>query len=394
MGGGRGSGILGQKAKVLTAVPVAWISGKTSRTYEPYRPKPWPYKERGYTNLMAFWDGTTKRLWENSVMIAVEGMPGIGKTEVAKAIAEEFEMEYFPSATMDDMYINKYGFDQRKLDPKLPPHMRSYEELDFGRNPTDDRAVSMQFRLFLVKFFKYADAMAHLFNTGDGVVVEGTPYADLVFLETMYNMGYVNKMEREAYYAWRANNIVYLLRPHVVVFLDASPDVVYDNLKKRGRGEEKGFNKAFLEKLLENYKHHFLQTVEEHAEVLVYDWTVPGDKEVIVEDIERLSLEHYDEMDPKMSDWRMPEEWDFSEKRYWATDVNERARSYYRLVHHWFGVCPRLYNTPEDHKILYDVWETGPGNKYQPGYNPDMGDSVLWKSRGYFNFVPKKTVSS
>jgi len=253
----------------------------------------------------------------------------------------------------------------------------------------------MQFSMFFAKFFKYADAMAHLFNTGDGTVSEGTAYADLAFLETMYNMGYVNKLEREAYYGWRARNIVYLMRPHVVVFLDASPDVVYENLKKRGRGEEKGFSKAFLEKLNENYKHQYLQTIGEHAEVLVYDWTVPGDKEVIIEDIERLSLDHFDEMDPKMADWRLPEEWDFSEKRWWATDVNERTRSMYRLVHHWLGVCPRLYLTAEDTKLRNDILEASPGNKYQEGYNPDMGDSVLFKgSINAFSFTPKKTVSS
>lgn len=106
------------------------------------------------------------------------------------------------------------------------------------------------------------------------------------------------------------------MKPHLVVYLDASPATVEENLKRRGKGEEKHINKNFLEILDKNYKEQFLQTISEHAEVLVYDWNTPGDPEIIVEDIETIDFDRFDILDPKMGDWRLKEEWDWNEKRY------------------------------------------------------------------------------
>lgn len=72
-------------------------------------------------------DGTTKRLNENSKVIVVEGLPCIGKTEVAKTLAQELDMKHFPMVTMDDYYINSYGYDTRKMDPKLPHNLKSFD---------------------------------------------------------------------------------------------------------------------------------------------------------------------------------------------------------------------------------------------------------------------------
>lgn len=48
------------------------------------------------------------------------------------------------------------------------------------------------------------------------------------------------------------------------------------------------------------------------SEVLVYDWSEGGDPEIIVEDLERLDLDNYDENDPKIQDWS------YSREQYWA----------------------------------------------------------------------------
>lgn len=37
------------------------------------------------------------------------------------------------------------------------------------------------------------------------------------------------------------------------------------------------------------YKQQYLKDISQHAELLVYDWSEPGETEVIVEDIERIS---------------------------------------------------------------------------------------------------------
>lgn len=107
-----------------------------------------------------------------------------------------------------------------------------------------------------------------------------------------------------------------IMKPHLIVYLDAPPAVVEANLKKRGRGEEKVWNKELLEKLDYNYKQKYLKSITEHAELVAYDWSVPGEAEVVVEDIERIDFDRFDIHDPKMEDWRLKEAWDWNEKRY------------------------------------------------------------------------------
>lgn len=107
-----------------------------------------------------------------------------------------------------------------------------------------------------------------------------------------------------------------LMKPHLIVYLDAPPSVVEANLKKRGRGEEKVWTKEALEKLERNYKHGYLKSITEHAELVAYDWSTPGDAEVMVEDIEKIDFDRFDIHDPKMADWRLMESWDWSERRH------------------------------------------------------------------------------
>ena len=109
-----------------------------------------------------------------------------------------------------------------------------------------------------------------------------------------------------------------LMKPHLVVYLDSPADVVTENLKSRGQGEEKTLTPQFLETMEEAYKLKFLRDIETHAELLVYDWSQKGDSEVVVEDIERLDFERYDEdiHNTKMEDWRLRKDWNFSEKRW------------------------------------------------------------------------------
>ena len=102
----------------------------------PKRAKPWDYKRWGFEWHHCLIDGTTKRFNENSKMVVIEGPPALGKTEVAKAIAEEFDLLYVPGFTMEDYYINGYGYDLRELDYKIEhERVKSFDEKKFAQDP-------------------------------------------------------------------------------------------------------------------------------------------------------------------------------------------------------------------------------------------------------------------
>ena len=102
--------------------------------------------------------------------ITVEGSHAIGKSKFAKELAEELGMAYVEYPTMDDMYINPYGFDLRKVADLLPERMRPYDEKDFSRNPLGPIPGScdrMLIHLYRLKFFNYVFAIRHILNTGN-----------------------------------------------------------------------------------------------------------------------------------------------------------------------------------------------------------------------------------
>ena len=55
----------------------------------------------------------------------------------------------------------------------------------FYQNPMDDMTAPMQHRIFQCRFDQYLNALAHIMNTGQGVVLERSPYSDFVFTNAM-----------------------------------------------------------------------------------------------------------------------------------------------------------------------------------------------------------------
>lgn len=84
-------------------------------------------------------------------IIVVEGPIAAGKTEFAKTLADELDMFYMPQATMDDVYINEYGYDMRELDDKLPPGAQSFDEKKFLKDPKNRFTSVLQLNMFGLK---------------------------------------------------------------------------------------------------------------------------------------------------------------------------------------------------------------------------------------------------
>ncbi|KAI4463056.1 deoxynucleoside kinase [Holotrichia oblita] len=236
------------------------ISGKTMRVKVPApKPAPWPYKTKRYTMLHRILDKTSARLDENSKLLVVEGPIAAGKSKFAQELADELEMIYFPEANLDMVLTNEYGYDLKQLDPQLPESCRSFDVNNFLMNPKHRLTATFQLQQYAVKYSQYIDALAHILSTGQGVVLDRCVYSDFVFVEAMYSKGYISRAD-------------------------------------------------YLTTMEKFYKQHYLKDISYSAELLVYDWTHEGEVEVIVEDIERINFNRYDEQDPKFVDWRYSRE--------------------------------------------------------------------------------------
>lgn len=353
------------------------ITGKSYRGKPLQRPKPFPYQEKAYTLLRSMFDKTTWRFDENSKIIVVDGPLAAGKTDFGKALADELEMKFVPEPTMDRIYINKYGYDLRQLDSHLPKETRSFENKQFLTDPHNKLVASFQIKMLSLRFDDYIDALAHLMNTGQGIVLERSVYSDFVFMETMFRHGYISKNARSYYNHILSQIMPELMKPHLVVYLDVPVAEVKNRIKKRNIAYEansKVLTDDYLKTFEGVYKQQYLKDISTHAELLVYDWSNYGDVEVVVEDIERIDFDRFEKDETKMRDWRFWHEEDWNAARMLYT--NEKAH-----LHDHFNIprldVPELLWSADDFTEWCDVWYNAPGNKYRLGYNADMGDTNL-----------------
>ncbi|KAH8365051.1 NADH dehydrogenase [ubiquinone] 1 alpha subcomplex subunit 10, mitochondrial [Drosophila serrata] len=368
----------------INGLPAAFqrcsISGKTMRG-GPRVPKaaPYPYKTKKYNVISSFFDKTSTRFDENSKVICVEGPIASGKTKFAQELAEELDMQYYPAVDLDLIYINSYGFDLRKLDPELPPSCRSYDIRNFCQDPNHDLAAQFQIRMYMLRYSQYIDALQHILSTGQGVVLERSPYSDFVFMEAMFRQGYISRGARSVYNELRQNTIGELLKPHLVIYLDRPVEAVKKEIKARNVDYEvqsKVFSDAYLRDVEMLYKQQYLKDISTHAELLIYDWTAGGETEVVVEDIERIDFAQFeaDSHNKKMLDWRFHLENEWTEARIKYCSEKSDLMNYFNVPR--FDV-PELLRSADDSKVWRDVWYNAPGMKFRPGYNADMGDSGL-----------------
>ncbi|XP_023016004.2 NADH dehydrogenase (ubiquinone) subunit ND-42 [Leptinotarsa decemlineata] len=363
------------EGKNLTLVRT--ITSRTTRSAQdrPPKPKPWPYQEKGYTLFHYLYDKTTPRLDENSKIIVVDGPVASGKSKFAKELATELEMLYLPEANLDMIYINSYGYDLKKLDPLMPESCRTHDVMNFLKNPKHRNTARFQIQQYIVRFSQYIDALAHVLSTGEGVILDRCVYSDFVFAEAMYSQGYLSKAARKKYYEIRDNTIHELLRPHLVIYLDVPVPKVMENIKKRAISYEKDsavLTPQYLAEIEKQYKQNYLKEISKHADMLIYDWSNEGDIEIVVEDIERIDFNRFDIQDSQMKDWvyRLEEEWGCL--RYKYADKKEKLMNYCNVPCY---EVPELIVEALDAGKYYRLLEEAPGQRYQKGYNTNMGDS-------------------
>ncbi|KAL1116538.1 hypothetical protein AAG570_005010, partial [Ranatra chinensis] len=296
------------------------------------------------------------RFDENSKVIVVEGPIQSGKTAFAKELARQLDMHHIPDANMDMLYINQYGYDMRQLDDRLPESTRSFDEKNFCRDPKHTNAAAFQIWMYRLRFSLYIDALTHVLNTGQGVVIQRCPWSDSVFMDAMASQRYVSEGALGAYNQIVKHTLSVLMKPHLVIYLDVPADRVLENIKKKGEPfekEGKALTKAYLHDLENNWKNKFLKEVSINSELVMYDWSNGGDVEAVVEDLERIDFDRFTKHDAKLQDWRKWREQEWSDTRIMYTNNKASLMSLFNIP---IYDVPELLVNGEDLKEFNDVW--------------------------------------
>ena len=356
------------------------------------KPAPFPYWKKSYNLFYQAIDPMTYRFDENTRIVVVDGLPAIGKSKLCDQLAKEFGLLYMPAPTHEQYYINQYGFDTRQLDPQLPYLAQSYDLERFHQNPTDKRVAFFQLLYFLMRFEQYTNALLHLLSTGQGVILDRSVYSNFVFATAMLNAGYINKDTLNVITHMTNKGMQYLLKPHLVIYLDMPLELVKGKIKQRGIPYEvnsKAFTPSYIADLERIYKDRYLKELSHSSNLLIYDWSKEGDLEDVVEDVEALDFDGG--MDGKLSDWTFASISDIvSYRRTYDEEMfklyNELYRDDERV--NW----PReLYLTAEEQETTDKVFDNCASEAYAQGFNPYVGDKVFFKPTGYISNPIRRT---
>ncbi|XP_053617985.1 NADH dehydrogenase [ubiquinone] 1 alpha subcomplex subunit 10, mitochondrial [Plodia interpunctella] len=371
----------GCKIAACSVVQHRGIAGKALRDSlpkPPPKPAPFDYENKDYTWLRSLFDRTTHRFDQNSKVIVVEGPVAAGKTKFAAELAKDLGMKHYPEANMNYHYIRPNGIDLRIFDKDIPEDTRTFDHKDFNLCPTHRLAANFQIMMYIARYGQYIDALAHLLNTGEGVVLERSPWSDFVFVEAMTSQKFMSKQARSIYYELRNSTIEELMRPHLVIYLDLPVAKVQEKIKARNNDYEakgKALSVPYLTEVERQYKNKYLRDISTHAELLVYDWTGGGEVEVVVEDIERLDFDKYTEREePKMKDWRLPREIDWADHRMIYTNQKYFLMNLFCIPR---THAPELLTSAEDAYERTKVIYAHPDFQYEVGYNQKDGNTLL-----------------
>ncbi|XP_017265613.1 NADH dehydrogenase [ubiquinone] 1 alpha subcomplex subunit 10, mitochondrial [Kryptolebias marmoratus] len=305
---------------------------------------------------------TTPRLKQSSKIITVDGNLASGKGELAQKLADNLGMLYMPEA--DTFYMDKMTGEKEPL-PLDYNGMCSLERFYTDPKAADGNSYRLQLWMYLMRLLQYSDAIEHLLVTGQGVILERSPFSDMVFLEAMFKQGYIRKECVEHYNQIKNISVNEFLPPHLVIYVDVPAEDVQRKLKQSGKSYLQNVPLQYLKSIEDSYKKSFLPSIRETSEVLAYDAVQAQDVEKVTEDIENLKFEK--------GPWRDQGDVDFHHMRVLAGNKDRVAALTQIPV-----FLPEITIGSHDYDQKYHAYKLLPGKKFAPGYNEDVGDKYIW----------------
>ncbi|PNI15549.1 NDUFA10 isoform 5 [Pan troglodytes] len=341
-------------------------------------------------------DKASKRLTERSRVITVDGNICTGKGKLAKEIAEKLGFKHFPEAGIH--YPDSTTGDGKPLAADYNGNCSLEKFYDDPRS-NDGNSYRLQSWLYSSRLLQYSDALEHLLTTGQGVVLERSIFSDFVFLEAMYNQGFIRKQCVDHYNEVKSVTICDYLPPHLVIYIDVPVPEVQRRIQKKGDPHEMKITSAYLQDIENAYKKTFLPEMSEKCEVLQYSAREAQDSKKAVEDIEYLKFDKgpwLKQDNRTLYHLRLLVQDKFEVLNYtsipiFLPEVTIGAHQTDRVLHQFreLGI-PYPQRAAQSAREGPEVLLTGlwrwedliglqlPGRKYSPGYNTEVGDKWIW----------------
>ncbi|XP_062861661.1 NADH dehydrogenase [ubiquinone] 1 alpha subcomplex subunit 10, mitochondrial [Trichomycterus rosablanca] len=310
----------------------------------------------------ALGERTSPRLKESSKIFCIDGNLASGKGALAQKLADRLGMLYMPEP--DVHYLDKMTDEKQLLDSAFNGNC-SLEKFYKDPKANDGNSYRLQSWMYLMRLLQYSNAIEHLLTTGQGVILERSPFSDVVFVEAMHNQGYIRKQCVDHYNEIKNISLCEFWAPHLVIYVDTPAEEVQKKLKASGKPYLQNVSLPYLKSIETAYKQTFLPKISEEAEVLAYDSTQSQDIERIAEDIEYLKFEK--------GPWLEQDDVTYHHMRILVED-KQRVANMTCIPRY----IPEVTIGAHEFDKGYYSFKSLPGKKYAEGYNEDAGDKGIW----------------
>jgi deoxyadenosine/deoxycytidine kinase len=174
------------------------------------------------------YDGLKKKIMGNGAsVIAVDGNIGVGKTSLARLLSRHLGASLIEENVEDNPFVERF-----------------YEDMG---------AYSLQTQLvFLMNRYKQQLTLGQKELFSELTVIDYVFARDKIFAHVNLSddeLGLYNRIASELEQK--------LVKPDIVVYLQASSDVLYERIQLRGNAIERSISKDYLEALNDAFNHYF-----------------------------------------------------------------------------------------------------------------------------------------
>lgn len=196
------------------------------------------------------------------LFIGIAGLIGAGKTTLATALAKHLDVPVYYEPVKDNEYLADFYADTAKY------------------------AFATQIYLLNRRFQQHQEVIWR----GGGGVQDRTIYEDAVFAKTLVNLGLMDDRDYRTYLDLFKHMSNFMCRPHIIVYLDLSPETSMERIHQRSRDVESGISLDYLKMLHQEYE-TFIQSVSKTIPVIRVSWEQYRNAEEMAAVIEREYLQ-------------------------------------------------------------------------------------------------------
>ena len=161
-----------------------------------------------------------------NLFIGIAGMIGAGKSTLATALGEHLDIDVYYEPVADNEYLEDFYRDTRRY------------------------SFAMQIYLLNRRFQQHQEIIWR----GRSAVQDRTIYEDSIFAKMLAESGLMDERDYRTYSELFRHMSNFMCKPNVIVYLDVSPELSQERIRRRGREVENGVSLEYLSALHRGYE--------------------------------------------------------------------------------------------------------------------------------------------